>query len=108
MNHNGTDATPTPAQLLARTAQPRKKPPRQTCLEPVWVTTIEQERDALRLTPHEVAKALNLTKQTLWRYEKGGEVTLTVARRFATFYGKTVEQLWPRTTEEQKREPPNS
>lgn len=47
------------------------------------------------LTLRQIAKDINTSDSTVFEAEYGCDVTLVVARKFAAFYGKSVDELWP-------------
>lgn len=89
----------TPAELLAA-SHPWKRSPRNTNApprtkrKPVWVCTLRERREALRLSLRNVAAALGMSLAGLHRVEKGDDVMLTTAKKLAVFYGVGVEELW--------------
>lgn len=91
----------TPAERLARKTtkirksrvvgtNPRKRP---------WKCCIRETRQGLRLAMHEVAAAVGLCMSIMSEIERGSDPMLTTARKLADFYGKTIEELWPKRIE---------
>lgn len=95
------EKTPTPAQLLARKkkqdpdSMPRKSYGKAKW-RPTWDVTLELEhlRHSLDLTLREVADATDMSESQYWRIEQGGDLLVTSALRIASFYGRTVEEIW--------------
>jgi DNA-binding XRE family transcriptional regulator len=86
-----------PAEQLARSkVQRRKAQPKR---DAVWVCTLSDCRQRLRLTIAEVAAAVGLSNSGYWLIERGGDTTLTTARRLAEFFDTPIEALWPRREE---------
>ena len=52
-------------------------------------------REALGVSQPEMAKRIGISASGLWKLEQGTAVKLSVARKIAKHYGKTVEELWP-------------
>lgn len=87
---------PTPAERMAAAKVHRPKPPtadrqRKVC----WVCRIAEVRERLGLTTEDVASATGISSTSIWAIEKGVNPRLTNARRIATFFGMTVEEMWP-------------
>jgi len=61
-----------------------------------WVCTIRELRESLRISLRDVARACKMGVPTLWMIEMGGDVRMTTARKLADFFGRTVEELWPK------------
>jgi DNA-binding XRE family transcriptional regulator len=86
----------TPAEKLSKTVPWRRGPRNSVPLKKAaWVCLARKARESLRLSLEVTAKAVGLSKVGLWQIEHGGDPQLTSARRIATFFGKTVEELWP-------------
>ena len=56
---------------------------------------IKECRTGLGLTLKSVADEIKVAASTVFEAEAGCDVTLVVARKFADFYGKPVDELWP-------------
>lgn len=89
----------TPAQRAAAAKKPRK------CSEPSktrsmrkypWICLLREKRQALRLSLRDVALGAGLSIAGLSMIELGTDPQLTTARTLATFFGVSVEELWPR------------
>lgn len=82
----------TPAEKLAK-----NKPARANGrIKAVWVCRLEEIRTNLGLSTRDVAKAIGSNASNYWRIEQGAETSLTNARKIAAFFGKSIEEIWPR------------
>ena len=93
---------PSKAEVLADAKRRGVLPPRvyHKAKPSVHRTVLAETRVALGLAQCDVYKALGIHAVTMSRMELGAEVSLTNARAVADFFGKTVDELWPRQTEE--------
>lgn len=87
----------TPAQKLAAKkprfrSPPHKKPVRHA----VWRCHLRRAREDAGLSLDDVATAVGLSKTGYWQVEQGRDPMLTTARKLATFFGATVEAMWPK------------
>lgn len=57
-------------------------------------------REGLRLSIKDVATAVGMTQSGYCVIEHGTDPLLSTARTIATFFGKSVEELWPKKVEE--------
>ncbi len=87
----------TPAEKLAA-KKPWRRPPRNKVAyrRIVWRSTVRETREALRISLRDVARACKMSVTALWQIEQGGDPMLSTAMKLAVFFGKTVEELWPR------------
>ena len=88
----------TPAERLAA-KKPWRRAPRNAAKYPrrfAWRCGCREVRESLRISLRDVAKAIGLSVTALWQVEHGGDPMLTTAVKLARFYGKTIEELWPR------------
>lgn len=83
---------PTPATLLAKSLPKKQLSLRR---DRVHETLLKQIRCELGLTLKQVAAKAGMAASTIFEAESGCEVKLVVARKFAKFYGKSVDELWP-------------
>lgn len=92
----------TPAEKLAASKLSRRsrKPGARVPQPRIWHCELRMTRLALRLSLWEVAGAVGLSVSGLWQIEMGTDPMLTTARRLAEFFGKTIEDLWPKLKEE--------
>ncbi len=60
-------------------------------------------REALGVSQPEMARKIGISASGLWKLEQGTAVKLSVARKIAKHYGKTVEELWPGEIEEKSK-----
>lgn len=67
--------------------------------------TARQIRLSLGLTLRDAAEAMELSQACLCDVERGSETTLTTARKMATFYGRTIDEIWPPTDRPKRRDP---
>lgn len=81
-----------PATLLAKSLPPKQLSLRR---DRVHETLLKQVRCELGLTMKNVADNVGVSSSTVFEAEAGCDVTLVVARKFAEFYGKSVDELWP-------------
>lgn len=65
----------------------------------VWVCLLDKKRSELGLTMRDVAEACGVTSACICEIEHGSDPLLTTARKIATFFGTTVEALWPHIDE---------
>ena len=86
----------TPAEKMAQQKPPRKrrKSPRPK-VPPSWNCTAREVRESLRLSMLDAATGCKLSVAAVYQIENGSDPMLTTARTIATFYGRTVEELWP-------------
>lgn len=88
----------TPAEILAAN-QPRKRAPRNKAAykrKLTWECCLSQLRESLSLSIEVVADAVKLSKTSYWQIEQGTDPMLTNARRIAEFFGKPIEEIWPK------------
>jgi len=52
-------------------------------------------RERMGVSQPEMAVRIGLSPSGLWKIEQGTAVKLSVARRIAAFYGKSIDDLWP-------------
>lgn len=81
----------TPAEQVAATKAPRGKrtyTAHNSCL-------VAGHRRQLGLTVRDVAEGTGLSNAFVSQVEHGCEISLTNARKFATFFGKEIDELWP-------------
>jgi DNA-binding XRE family transcriptional regulator len=94
----------TPAQALAAKKTwhrpARNKTDKARTRPAPWVCLLREVREGLRLSLRDVAEAVKLSVTALHQIEHGTDPQLTTARRLATFFGKSVERLWPKLTKE--------
>jgi len=89
----------TPAEKLAQT-RPRKRPRRNASARvPVLVCKVRDVRESLNLSLNETAKAIGMSVSGLHVIEHGADTQMTTAKKIAKFYGKTISELWPDSTE---------
>ena len=89
----------TPAEKLAA-GRPRGRARRnRSARVPVWVCLVRAERERLNLPMRAVAGALGVSLANLSAVENGSNVELSTAKKLAAFYGKSVDDLWPRRAE---------
>lgn len=69
----------------------------------VWVCTARGERERVGLTLQSAAEAIGIGTVTLHKVEHGGDVQLVTAAKIAAFYGKKIEELWPRRGDGKER-----
>lgn len=88
----------TPAEKLSR-----KKPWRRAPRNRVDINgydfkdcSLRAIREGLRLSMKDVAAAVCLSPSSYWHIEHGRDLCLTTARRIAVFFGKSVDEIWPR------------
>lgn len=62
-----------------------------------------EARRKLGVSQPEMAKRLGLSVSGLWKIEQGTEVKLTVARKIAKHYKKSLCELWPEEPEAKKK-----
>mgnify|MGYP001594946050 CR=1 FL=1 len=90
----------TPAEKLSKTKVRRRKPQeRKARRAAVWQCKLRDFREELDLSLKDVAGACNLTITCIFQVELGSDPMLSTARKLATFYGKTIEEIWPRLAE---------
>lgn len=84
--------TPTPAERAAREKKSDRRGRRGDAASP-----IREMRERLGLSLRDVAAGVGgVSHVTIADYELGLiDPKLSVARRFARFFGKTVDELWP-------------
>ncbi len=88
----------TPAEKAAAAKKPAKCKPllgKRSVRAYPWACTLREARQALRLSLRDVAGGCDLSIAGLSEIERGTDPQLSTARRLATFFGKTVEELWP-------------
>lgn len=87
---------PSPAERMA--AHKSRKPTAPAGRKVVWVCRIREVRTGLKppLSLRDVEKGTGLDSGHVSQIENGTELTLGNARVLAKFFGKTVEELWPR------------
>lgn len=81
----------TPAEQMASTKKPRGKrvyTSHEKCV-------VGYYRKLLGLTVRDVATGTGLSNAFICQVEHGCEVSLTNARKLATFFGKGIDELWP-------------
>lgn len=83
-----------PAEKLA-SAKSKKRVDRKAKATGTLVCTCRRIRQRLNLTIADVSDATGISKQCVCVVERGAETTITTARKLATFYGKTLDELWP-------------
>lgn len=90
----------TPAELLAKKkdAEGRIKSLKSVNVAPKWKCLLSNLRIELGLSQDDVAKAVGLSKTTIWETEHGQEILLTNAVKLARFFGRSVEQIWQEVT----------
>jgi DNA-binding XRE family transcriptional regulator len=86
----------TPAEKLASLKPWRREPRNGVYRRVVWDCKVREIRESLRVSIRDVAKAVKMSVTALWQIEMGGETTLSTARKLTVFFGKTVEELWPK------------
>lgn len=87
----------TPAEALASRKtwhRPKRNGPARS-VKRIWHCRVREVREALHLSLRDVAKSIHLSITALFQIEHGGDPQLTTARRIATFFGWSVEDLWP-------------
>ncbi len=85
-----------PAELLAE-KKTWQRPPRNRSnyvRKTTWRVVVRELRESMRLSLDDVAKAVGLSKTCYWQIEQGVDLRVTSARRIATFFGKSIEELW--------------
>jgi DNA-binding XRE family transcriptional regulator len=88
----------TPAEKLSKVRPWRRAPRNKARRYGRWDCRIRQTREPLRLSLRTVAEAVGLSVTALHQIEHGGDPQLTTARKLAAFFGKSVEELWPKLT----------
>ena len=80
----------TPAEQLASTKKPRGKRTysAHNC-------NVARHRLSLGLTIRDVQVATGLSIGFISQVEHGCEISLTNARKIATFFGLSIDELWP-------------
>lgn len=88
----------TPAEKLAARKPWRRRCPRNgtPLRKVVWTCRIREFREALRISMRDVAAAVGRSLAGLHVIEMGSDPMLTTARRLAEFFGKSIEELWPK------------
>ncbi len=93
-----------PAEKLAHRKPWRRSPRnRSKPRKAVWECRIRAEREPLRLSLRDVARACKLSVTALHQIEHGSDPMLTTATRLAEFFGLAVGELWPRLAGKKKR-----
>lgn len=86
------------AELLSQKKQrsrPRRNPKAKS-ERILWTTRIAAEREILNLSMRDVADAVGLSLSAYFRIEHGfADVSLSNAYSIASFFGRTVYELWP-------------
>lgn len=87
---------PTPAEALAASKRPRRKPRHASPSKrpPAWTCSLRARREDLGLSMRDVATAVGLSISALFFLEHGTDPQLTTARRLAEFFGTTTDDLW--------------
>ncbi len=88
----------TPAEKAAAAKPPRKNgplPKERSKRRYPWDCLVRAMRISLRLAMRDVAKGCGLSIAGLSEIERGTDPQLTTARKLATFFGKTIEEIWP-------------
>lgn len=80
-----------PAEQMAAAKKPRGKRT-YSAHKPA----LQKMRATLGLTIRDVAEGTGLSNAFICQAERGSEISLTNARKLSTFYGKPIEELWPR------------
>ena len=87
----------TPAEKLAARKPWRRQPRNGVAVRrTVWRCRLREVRESLRISLRDVAKECGFSVSALWQVEMGGDPMLTTARKLAAFFGKSVEELWPK------------
>jgi DNA-binding XRE family transcriptional regulator len=83
----------TPAEKMAAD---KAKRPTATSRKRVWVCTVRSVRESLGLSLRDVERGCGVSNATICQVEAGCDVTLRHARALATFFGVSIESLWPK------------
>jgi DNA-binding XRE family transcriptional regulator len=98
----GDDVTPTQKLAAKKTwHRPARNKTSKARTRPVsWECRLREVRESLRLSLRDVAEAVKLSVTALHQIEHGTDPQLTTARKLATFFGRSVEMLWPTLSRE--------
>ena len=86
----------TPAETLAAERPRRRARRNSSARSPAWVCLVRAERERLNLPMRAVAEVLGMSLANLSAVENGSDPQLSTAKKLAAFYGKPVDDLWPR------------
>ena len=86
----------TPAEKLAKSKPWRREPRNKARRYGRWDCRVRAAREELRLSLRTVAEHLGYSVTALHQIEHGGDPMLSTARKIADFFGKPVEELWPK------------
>lgn len=87
-------STKSPAELLAERKPRRKLRAKPYARKSPWDCRITAMRHELRISLDDVAKAVKISKTALWQIEHGTDPMLTTATKLATFFGRSIHELW--------------
>jgi transcriptional regulator with XRE-family HTH domain len=62
---------------------------------PHTTCTIRTRRKAAKLKLRQLAEAVGIFIGTVWAIEHGAETNLSKAKKFAEYFGCTIDDLWP-------------
>ena len=84
----------TPAEKLSKSKPRRKLGTKPYERKAPWNCGITSLRHALRISLDDVATAVGISKTALWQIEHGTDPMLTTAAKLATFFGRSIEEIW--------------
>jgi DNA-binding XRE family transcriptional regulator len=87
----------TPAEKLAK-KKTRKRAARNQAnrLLGIHRCSIREIREAIGISLNDAAKGVGISPAGMSVIERGSDVTLSTMKKLVVFYGKGLDELWPR------------
>ena len=85
----------TPAEHLANLKRCHPTRVRIAARETTWRCNLNPKRQELSLTLRDIEGKIGVSNATLSQIERGAETSLLIAMKLCTFFGCTVEEMWP-------------